>query len=286
MEPHRNRMRRGLLHIYLGAAPGVGKTYAMLLEGQRLSDAGIDVTVGLVETHNRPETEALLKGLEQTPRREIEYRGVTLTELDVDAVLARRPQVVLVDELAHTNAPGSAREKRWQDVDLIRDAGIDVLTTINIQHLESLNARIEAITGVRVRETIPDHMLDSASEVQLIDLPVSVLIDRLQAGKIYPAARAKQALENFFREGNLTALRELALRQTAAGVDDRLEDYMREHDIEAVWAASQRVVGLLTGDEREQAVVRSAWRLAEGERADLLFAAMVPVGGIEKQPSC
>ncbi|MGE3798257.1 MAG: sensor histidine kinase KdpD [Thermomicrobiales bacterium] len=274
---------RGRLHIYLGAAPGVGKTYAMLLEGHRLRDAGVDVAVGLLETHGRPETAALLDGLEETPRLEIEYRGIRIPELDVDAILAQRPHVVLVDELAHTNAPGSDREKRWQDVELIRDAGIDVLTTLNIQHLESLNALVENITGVRVRETIPDHILDSASEIQLIDLPVSALIDRLKAGKIYPPPRATQALENFFREGNLTALRELALRQTAAGVDERLENYMREHDIEAVWAASQRVVALLTGDERERAVVRSAWRLAEGERAELLIAAIFPEGGIERE---
>ncbi len=280
---HAEQDGRGELHVYLGAAPGVGKTYAMLLEGQRLRSTGIDVVVGLVETHGRPETETLLEGLEQIPRRELNYRGVVISELDVPAVLSRRPELVLVDELAHTNVPGSEREKRWQDVELIRDAGIDVLTTLNIQHLESLNVLVENITGIRVRETIPDQVIASASEIQLVDLPVSALIERLQVGKIYPPARAQQALENFFREGNLTALRELALRQTAAGVDERLEDYMRVHDIESVWPASQKVVALLTGDEREHAVVRAAWRLADGERADLMILAAVPIGGLTRE---
>ena len=203
--------RRGRLRVYLGAAPGVGKTYAMLLEGRRLRSEGRDVVVGFVETHGRDETEAQIDGLEVIPRRTIEYRGVAVEEMDTDATIRRKPEIALVDELAHTNVPGSRHAKRYEDIEAIRDAGIDVISTVNIQHLESLNDVVESITGVEVRETIPDKILDGATEVQLIDLPVTGLIERLEQGKIYPRARAQQALENFFREGNLAALRELAL---------------------------------------------------------------------------
>jgi two-component system sensor histidine kinase KdpD len=268
------------LRVFLGAAPGVGKTYAMLHEAHRLKAEGHDVVVGFVETHGRVETEAQLDGVEIVPRLKIPYRGVTVEEMDTDAVLRRKPAVALVDELAHTNAPGSPRTKRWEDVEVLRDAGIDVLSTLNVQHLESLNDVVESITGVRVRETVPDQILDGATEVQLVDLPIEGLIERLEQGKVYPPGRARQALESFFREGNLTALRELALRRTAAGVGERLETYMREHAIEDVWPAADRVVVLVDGDLSAGTVLRNAWRLASGLHAELVAVAVLPPGGL------
>lgn len=275
---------RGRLHVYLGAAPGVGKTYTMLQEGRRLLAAGHDVVIGIVETHGRAETEQQIGELELIPRTRIDYRGVTVEEMDTDAILRRKPEIVLVDELAHTNAPGSPRLKRWEDVEILREADIDVIATLNIQHLLSLNDVVSSITGIQVRETIPDHILDGATEVQLVDLPVEGLLERLELGKIYPAERAHQALENFFRAGNLTALRELALRQTAAGVDERLEHYMREHSIDAVWPAAERIVVLICGHSEIGQVIRRAWRLADGLRAELVAVAVVPVGGVEALP--
>ncbi|MEA2598730.1 MAG: two-component system, OmpR family, sensor histidine kinase KdpD [Thermomicrobiales bacterium] len=275
---------RGRLRVYLGAAPGVGKTYTMLQEGRRLKGGGHDVVVGIVETHGRAETEAQLGDLDVIPRRRIDYRGVAVEEMDTDAILRRKPEIVLVDELAHTNAPGSPREKRWQDVEVLRDASIDVIATLNIQHLESLNDVVASITGVQVRETIPDRILDDATEVQLVDLPVEGLLERLEQGKVYPAERASQALEHFFRPGNLTALRELALRRTAAGVDERLEGYMREHAIEAVWPAAERIIVLVTDHPAIGQVIRRAWRLADGLRAELVAVAVVPPGGIDTLP--
>ncbi len=277
-------LARGRLRVFLGAAPGVGKTYAMLHDGHRLKAEGRDVVVGLVETHGRADTEAQIGDLEIIPRLQIPYRGVIVEEMDTEAVLRRKPAAVLVDELAHTNAPGSPREKRWEDVEVLRDAGIDVLATLNIQHLESLNDVVESITGVRVRETVPDQVLDGATEVQLVDLPVEGLIERLEQGKVYPPGRARQALESFFREGNLTALRELALRRTAAGVDERLESYMREHAIEAVWPAAERIAVLITDHPAIGQVIRRAWRLADGLRAELIAVVVVPPGGIEALP--
>lgn len=266
--------RRGHLRILLGAAPGVGKTYTMLNEGHRLKREGHDVVIGLVETHGRTETAAQIGDLEVVPQKQVTYQGVELSEMDTDAVIRRAPEIVLVDELAHTNAPGSSREKRWQDVEKIRDAGIDVVATLNIQHLESLNHLVESITGIKVRETVPDRVV-SDSDVQLVDLPVEGLIERLEAGKIYPPERASQALRNFFRAGNLTALREFALRQTAAGVDDRLEHYMHEHAIGEVWPAAERVAVLV--DERPaDSVIRAAWRLASVLRSDLVAVTFAP----------
>lgn len=276
---------RGQLHVFLGAAPGVGKTYAMLREGQRLSQEGRDVVVGFIETHSRAETEAQIGSLEILPRQSIRYRGVTVEEMDTVAILSREPEVVLVDELAHTNAPGSERVKRWQDVELLRDAGIDVMTTLNVQHLESLKDIVDSITGIHVNETLPDRVLDSATDVQLVDLPVEGLIERLETGRVYPPQRARQALENFFRPGNLTALRELALRQTAAGVDERLEEYMREHRIDEVWPAAARVAVLVAAGGNYGNVLRGAWRLADGLRADLMAVAIVPPGGINLLPA-
>jgi two-component system sensor histidine kinase KdpD len=275
-EPEENA--RGKLRIILGAAPGVGKTWQMLLEGRRLRADGADVVIGYVETHGRQETAAQIGDLEIVPRAAIDYRGKQLEELDLGAVIARRPDIVLIDELAHTNVPGSRNQKRWMDVEEIRDAGIDVITTLNIQHLESLNTTVGHITGVAVRETVPDRIVAEATEVQLVDLSVPALIDRLKDGKVYEPERARQALEGFFREGNLTALRELALRHTAATVDDQLEDYMRDNEIDAVWGAAERILVLLDPGIPSDHAVRSAWRLAAGYRAELLALAIVEPG--------
>jgi two-component system sensor histidine kinase KdpD len=268
--------QRGRLRVLLGAAPGVGKTYAMLREGHRLREAGRDVVVGYVETHGRQETADQIRELEVIPRWRVSHQGVIVEEMGVDAILARKPQVALVDELAHRNAPGSPRAKRWQDVAALRDAGIDVITTMNVQHLESLRDVVAGITGVEVRETVPDRVLDDA-EVQLIDLPTEALIDRLVEGKIYPPQRAQQALAHFFRAGNLTALRELSLRRTAAGVDDQLERYMREAPAHAIKSATERVMVLIDGDPAG-ATLRAAWRLADALRCDLVGVAIRPDG--------
>jgi two-component system sensor histidine kinase KdpD len=275
-EPEENA--RGKLRIILGAAPGVGKTWQMLLEGRRLQADGADVVIGYAEAHGRQETAAQIGDLEIVPRAAIDYRGKQLEELDLGAVIARRPDIVLIDELAHTNVPGSRNQKRWMDVEEIRDAGIDVITTLNIQHLESLNTTVGHITGVAVRETVPDRIVAEATEVQLVDLSVPALIERLKDGKVYEPERARQALEGFFREGNLTALRELALRHTAATVDDQLEDYMRDNEIDAVWGAAERILVLLDPGIPSDHAVRSAWRLAAGYRAELLALAIVEPG--------
>lgn len=269
---------RGSLRVILGAAPGVGKTYQMLNEGRRLRAEGEDVVAGYIETHGRVETIAQLGDLEIIPRRPISYQGKQLEEMDVDAIIARHPNIVLVDELAHTNIPGSPNEKRWMDVEQIRAAGIDVITTLNIQHIESLNGTVGTITGVAVRETVPDWVLGQATEVQLVDLSVPALIERLKDGKVYDPVRAEQALRGFFREGNLTALRELALRHTAATVDDQLDSYMRGHEIDAVWGAADRILVVLDPDLPSEHAVRSGWRIAAGYRAELVAIAVVAPG--------
>ena len=279
-DPSKAAGGRGALRVFLGSAPGVGKTYAMLRDGHRLKAQGRDVVIGLVEAHGRADTIAQLGDLELVPLLRIDYRGVVVEEMDTEAVIARRPAIALVDELAHTNAPGSPRRKRWEDVELIRDAGIDVLTSLNIQHVESLNHVVESITGVKVRETVPDAILDGATEVQLVDLPVEGLIERLQQGKIYPEGRARQALESFFRAGNLTALRELALRRTAEGVDDTLERYMREHDIEEVWSAADRVLVMIDHRPSAGTVMRHAWRLASALKSEMVAVTVAPPGGL------
>src|SRR5579875_724220 len=222
-------MARGTLRLYLGAAPGVGKTYAMLGEGHRRKARGGDVVVGLVETHGRARTRAMIGDLEVVPRRTLTYRGSTFEEMDVAAVLARAPQVVLVDELAHTNVPGSTHEKRWQDVEDLLAAGITVLSTVNIQHLESVNDVVEKITGVRQRETVPDAVVRAADQVELVDITPEALRSRMAHGNVYPAERVDSALGNYFRVGNLTALRELALLWLADKVDDALQQYRRDH---------------------------------------------------------
>ncbi|QCB95274.1 ATP-binding protein [Cellulomonas shaoxiangyii] len=265
-------MGRGRLRVLLGAAPGVGKTYAMLEEGRRLRDEGKDVVVAVVETHGRAATAALLDGLEVVPRRTVEHRGVTLTDLDLPAVLLRRPDLALVDELAHSNAPGLEHEKRWQDVDALLDAGIDVVSTVNIQHIESLNDVVEKITGVVQRETIPDGVLRAADQIEVVDLAPQALRDRLSGGYVYPAERIDAALSNYFRLGNLTALRELALLWLADEVDAALRLYRTEHGIDSTWEARERVVVTLTGGPEGETLIRRGARIAARSAGGQLLA--------------
>jgi two-component system sensor histidine kinase KdpD len=262
---------RGTLRIYLGAFPGVGKTYAMLSEAQRRRSYGEDVVVGFVETHGRKATAAMIGELEVIPRKRVEYRGVVVEEMDTEAVIRRRPAVCLVDELAHTNAPGSEREKRYEDVDVIRDAGINVVSTLNVQHLESLNDTVEALTGIRVRETIPDRVIDDADELILIDLSPEGARARMQHGHIYPPDQAKAALQNFFRAENLTQLREIALRRTAQEVDEQIDEYMREAAVRSL-EFDEHVMVLVDETPVSPTLVRRAWRIAQGLKADLHVA--------------
>ncbi|MBW8765550.1 MAG: sensor histidine kinase KdpD [Geodermatophilales bacterium] len=254
---------RGSLRIYLGAAPGVGKTFAMLGEAHRRASRGTDVVIGLVETHGRRRTAEQLEGLEVLPRRQVTHRGVILSELDVEAVLRRHPQVVAIDELAHTNVPGSRNPKRWQDVDEILAAGIDVLTTVNIQHLESLNDVVEQITGVVQQETVPDAVVRRAGQIELVDMTPEALRRRMAHGNVYPLDRIDAALGNYFRVGNLTALRELALLWLADRVDEGLRRYKAEHHIDRVWEARERVVVALTGGPEGETLIRRASRVAQ-----------------------
>jgi len=262
---------RGKLTIFFGAAPGVGKTYAML-EAARLAitDERRDVVVGIVETHGRYDTHALLMGLELLARRKIKHRNIDLEELDLDAALKRRPQLLIVDELAHTNAPGSRHTKRWQDVEEILDAGIDVYTTLNVQHLESLNDVVAQITGVVVRETVPDSVFDKAYEVRAVDLPVDLLLERLHEGKVYVPDTAALATENFFKEGNLIALRELALRRTAERVEAKMRGYKAAHGIERTWHAGERVLVCISPSPNSARLIRAARRMATSLHAELV----------------
>jgi len=259
----REERRVGKLRIFVGAAPGVGKTYEMLLQAQARRKDGYDVVIGVVETHGRKETEALLSGLEVIPRHHVEYKGQTLAEMDLDAIIARRPQIVLVDELAHTNAEGSRHPKRYLDVEELMNRGIDVYTTVNIQHIESLNDVVAQITHVRVRETVPDAVFDRADAVELVDLTPDDLIGRLKEGKVYVPKQAEQALQHFFSPANLTALRELALRRTAERVDEQLLSEMQAHAIRGPWAAGKRIVVCISEDPRCAGLVRYAKRLAD-----------------------
>lgn len=261
---------RGKHKIFLGAAPGVGKTYEMLSTARRRKLEGVDVVAGIVETHGRAETEAQLAGLEILPRRRIDYKGRVLEEMDLDAVLARRPALVLVDELAHTNAPGSRHPKRYLDVEELLAAGIDVYSTLNVQHIESLNDVIARITRIRVRETVPDRIVDTADEVELIDLTPADLIARLGEGKVYVREQAQRAVRRYFSPGNLTALRELALRRTAERVDDQMLNYMREHAITGPWAAGERVIVCLDPSPGAANAVRAAKRTADSLDAELI----------------
>ncbi|MFF0203199.1 DUF4118 domain-containing protein [Streptomyces sp. NPDC005017] len=256
-------MARGKLRIYLGAAPGVGKTYAMLSEAHRRVERGTDCVVAFVEHHGRPRTEVMLHGLEQIPRKELAYRDSTFTEMDVDTVLARRPRVALVDELAHTNIPGSRNAKRWQDVEELLAAGIDVVSTVNIQHLESLGDVVESITGVRQRETVPDEVVRRADQIELVDMSPQALRRRMAHGNIYKPDKVDAALSNYFRPGNLTALRELALLWVADRVDAYLNEYRSEHRVSKIWGSRERIVVGLTGGPEGRTLIRRAARLAE-----------------------
>src|SRR6476646_7192464 len=259
----REERRSGRLKIFVGAAPGVGKTYEMLQQARARKQDGYDVVVGVVETHGRKETQALLDGLEILPRKQLEYKGQPLEEMDLDAMIARHPQIALVDELAHTNAPGSRHPKRYLDVEELLSRGIDVYTAVNIQHLESLNDVVAQITHVRVRETVPDSIFDRADAIELIDLTPDDLIQRLKEGKVYVPRQAQRALEHYFSPGNLTALRELALRRTAERVDEQLLTHMQANAIEGPWAAGERILVCVSEDPRSAGLVRYAKRLAD-----------------------
>lgn len=264
------REGRGRLKVFLGAAPGVGKTWEMLSEARRRAAGGADVLIGIVETHGRAETQSAIGGLPVLPRARLEYRGQVLEEFDLDAALARRPAILLLDELAHTNAPGARHAKRWQDVEELRAAGIEVWTAMNVQHLESLSEPVARITGVRVTETVPDRVIAEADAVELIDIPPAELIERMRQGRIYRPDQATRALRGFFREGNLAALRELALRRTAERVDADVTGYMRANAIDGPWPAGERVMALVGGDAAAETVVREARRIADALKAPLL----------------
>jgi two-component system sensor histidine kinase KdpD len=272
LEAEESRAARARLKIFFGAAPGVGKTYAMLQEARRAHGDGEDVVIGVVETHGRPETEALVADLPTLARRVIDHRGVQLTELDLDAALGRKPARILVDELAHSNAPGSKHVKRWQDVLELLDAGIDVHTTVNVQHIESLSDVIQQITGIRVREAVPDALIERADEIELVDISPDELLVRLAEGKVYVPEQAQRAVQNFFQKGNLLALRELALRRTAARVDAEVIAYRKQHGISSPWPAAEHIlvcVGPSPGSER---LIRATKRIAEGLHAGWVAA--------------
>ncbi|MGW4351600.1 ATP-binding protein [Nocardia sp. NPDC004582] len=273
-------MKRGQLRIYLGAAPGVGKTYSMLAEAHRRLERGRDVVAAVVETHGRSKTAELLAGIERIPPKLVEYRGATLPELDVEAVLRRHPAVVLVDELAHTNIPGGKHEKRWQDVQDLLDAGIDVVSTVNVQHLESLNDVVEQITGVVQRETVPDWVVRAADQVELVDITPEALRRRMSHGNVYAAEKVDAALRNYFRPGNLTALRELALLWLADQVDAALAKYRADHQITTTWEARERVVVAVTGGPESETIVRRASRIAAKSSAELIVLHIVRGDGL------
>jgi two-component system sensor histidine kinase KdpD len=261
---------RGRHRVYVGIAPGVGKTYTALEELHRRAQRGTDVVIGFLETHGRPKTAELAASLEVVPRQQIPYKGVVLEEMDTDAVIRRHPAVALVDELAHTNAPGSTHEKRWQDVQDLVDAGITVISTVNIQHLESLADIVESITGVHVRERVPDRVIDDADEAELIDMAPHALRQRMLHGNIYPPERAERALQSFFREGNLIALRELALRKMAQVCEQDLEEYMLQNKIDAAWSAGQQVMVCVDDQPQAQTLVRRGLGIATRYHTELL----------------
>ena len=275
------RETQGRLKIFFGASAGVGKTYAMLSAARRRASAGMDVVIGHVEVHGRADTEALQQGMERMPSLVVDHRGIRLLEFDLDAALLRRPKLVLVDELAHTNHAGTRHAKRWQDIMELLDAGIDVYTTLNVQHLESLNDVVAQITGVQVRETLPDSIFERADEVELIDLPPDELLDRMREGMVYVGDKADRALENFFRKGNLIALRQLALRATADRVDVAMREYRESHAIGGAWLAGERVLVCIGADDLSERLVRAARRLAFALRADWI-AAYVETPGLQE----
>ena len=263
---------RGLLKVFLGYAAGTGKTYQMLQEAQKLKAAGVDVVIGYFEPHGRKDTIAQTEGLETVPRRKVEYRGTVFEEMDTDAVLLRAPKVCVVDEFAHSNVPGSARGKRWEDVQVLQHAGIDVLTTVNIQHIESLNDQVWQVTGVRVRETVPDWVVQQADEVVMVDTTPRALLHRLERGVVYGPEKAQKALENFFTESNLTALRELALRQTAQQVEDRRDHHAIDSRVQPaqVRTSADRILIHLTPDPSTAMLIRRGKRVADYLQADCL----------------
>ncbi len=273
-------MARGRLRIYLGAAPGVGKTYAMLNEGARRRERGTDVVVGVVETHGRIHTQEQLASLEVLPRLEVDYRGQRFSELDLEGVLARAPEVVLIDELAHTNVPGTLHHKRYEDVEDLLAAGIDVISTLNLQHLESVNDVVETITGVAQRETVPDEVVRRAEQIELVDMDPEALRRRLAHGNVYPAERIDAALSNFFRPGNLAALRELALLWLADRVDDELHEYRERHGIESSWETKERVVVSVTGAQGADRLIRRAARMAQRSKAELVGVTITSDDGL------
>jgi two-component system, OmpR family, sensor histidine kinase KdpD len=265
---------RGLLRVYLGMAPGVGKTFSMLEEAHRRKDRGTDLAVGFVEPHGRPRTIALLDGLEVVPRLRIEYRGVVVEEMDTDAVIARHPQVAIIDELAHTNIPGSPREKRWEDVELVREAGIDVVSTCNVQHLESVADAVETITGAPVNERLPDDVLDSADEVELVDMSPHALRQRIRHGNVYPPERARVALDRFFSEPNLTALRELSLRFVTHKVDVDLEGIVASRGLHGLLPVTERVLVVVDDQVASRRALRRGAAIASALKAGLVAASV------------
>jgi len=280
-EVQREEAKRGRLKIFLGYAPGVGKTYAMLNEAHVLKKRGEDVVVGIVETHGRSETGALLTGLEVIPRRRVEYQGIILEELDLDAIMRRRPAVVLVDELAHTNAPDSRHPKRYLDVEELLDSGIDVYTTMNVQHFESLNDVVEKITGIRMQETLPDTFLDRADEVQVIDIPLEELFERLKEGKVYIPRQAERAMQNFFQRGNLVALRELTLTHAARKMDTELLNYMRAKAISGPWPAGERLMVCIAPSPYAKQLLRKGYTIAKDAHAEW-YAAYVSTPALKE----
>ncbi len=274
---------RGELKVFLGYAAGSGKTYEMLSQGQELLRRGLDVVAGYFESHGRLDTIAKAEGLPLVPRRRVEYRGATFEEMDTEAILARRPEVCLVDELAHTNVPGSERAKRWQDVEVLLEAGINVYTTVNVQHLESLNGQVWQITGVRVRETIPDWVLANAAEVVMVDVTPRALLNRLERGAVYAPDKARRAMENFFQESHLAELRELALRQTAHEVDTRQAPSAGE-GAQAAQESSERLLIHITADPSSAELIRRGKRIADHLRGPCVAVAVCPPPGIESLP--
>jgi two-component system sensor histidine kinase KdpD len=265
---------RGRLKIVIGYAPGVGKTYAMLNEGNRRLRRGQDVIVGYVEAHQREETDGQIGNLEVVPRKKVEYNGVVMEEMDVDAIIARKPYIALIDELAHTNVPGSMNKKRYEDVEMILDSGINVNTTLNIQHMESLNDVVRQITGITVRETIPDYIVEKADEVVVVDITPDALQNRLKRGNIYNLEKVPQALKNFFRKGNLSALREIALRQTAEEVDEDLAEYMKEHGIKDIWQTVERAMICISPSISSKKLIRRGARIAKRYKCEWIVVSV------------
>lgn len=275
------REQRGYLKIFIGAAPGVGKTYMMLREGNEMLEKGIDIVIGLVETHGRAETAAQIGNLPVFPLKSVQYKGREFQEMDVDGLLTRRPQYVIVDELAHTNVPGSKNKKRYKDVMELVKAGIHVITAMNIQHLESLNDTVKQLTGVKVRERVPDWILNEATEVQLIDTPPEKLHDRLKAGLIYKPEKIEQSLQNFFRTGNLNALREIALREVADDVDERLESYKQEHGIDGMRGANEKILVCVNYRPNAERLIRRGWRIASRLKCQL-YILNIPLYSVQE----